>query len=189
MILNSTENVSYVYPFLSLNQHTFLDKYYNNTGIHCKTLKTFEKLGFYIRIFNLFVWIMGVIGNSMGLYTAWKDNSKYVRVILMKTFYAVNLVSLKFMLWYPILERFAKYWQWKFWYGKVSKHYLAHIGFPLSRIFLNFSFNIYVLFAFLQIIAVLYPIYYRQHFTMRRIKFMILGCFVYILIWYLPTAW
>ncbi|CAK9300767.1 unnamed protein product [Gordionus sp. m RMFG-2023] len=133
---------------------------------------------------------MGVIGNAMALYAAWKDKSKYVRVILMKTFYAINLVSLKFMLWYPLLRSFAKYWRWKFWYGgKALRHFLANIVFPLSRIFFNLSFNIYVLFAFLQIIAILYPIYYRQHFTMRRIKFMILGCFVYVLIWYLPTAW
>ncbi|CAK9300752.1 unnamed protein product [Gordionus sp. m RMFG-2023] len=189
MILNSTENVSYVYPFLSLNQPTFLDKYYNNTGIHCKPLKTFEKLGFYMRIFNLFVWIMGVLGNAIGLYAAWKDESKYVRVILLKAFYSINLVTLNFMLWYPLLASFAKYWQWKFWYRKALRHYLANIVFPLSRIFLNLSFNIYVLFAFAQIVAILYPLYYRKHFTKRRIKFMILGCFVYLLIFFLPTAW
>ncbi|CAK9300764.1 unnamed protein product [Gordionus sp. m RMFG-2023] len=190
MIFNSTENVSsYVYHLLALNQHTFLDKYYNNTGIHCRSLKTFEKLGLYIRIFNVFVWIMGIIGNAMGLYAAWKDESKYVRVILMKTFYAINLVTLKFMLMYPLLASFAKYGQWKFWYGKALKHYLANIMFPLSRIFLNLSFNIHVLFAFAQIVAILYPLYYRQHFTMRGIKFMILGCFFYVLIWFLPSAW
>ncbi|CAK9300751.1 unnamed protein product [Gordionus sp. m RMFG-2023] len=189
MILNYTENVSYVYHILSLNQHTFLDKYHNNASIHCKPLKTFEKLGFYMRLFNLFVWIMGVIGNAIGLYAAWKDESKYVRVILMKAFHAINLVTLNFMLWYPLLGFFAKYRQWKFWYGKALKHYLANILFPLSRIFLNLSFNIYVLFAFAQIVAILYPLYYRQHFTTHGIKFMILGCFVYLLILFLPTAW
>ncbi|CAK9300766.1 unnamed protein product [Gordionus sp. m RMFG-2023] len=188
MILNSTENVSYVYHFLSLNQHIFLDKYYNNTSIYCP-LKTFEKLEFYMMIFNLFMWVMGVIGNAMGLYAAWKDESKYVRVILMKTFYAINLVTLKFMLLYPLLASFAKYGQWKFWYGKALRHYLANIVFPLSRIFLNLSFNIYVLFAFAQIVAILYPLYYKQHFTIRGIKFMILGCFFYVLIWFLPSAW
>ncbi|CAK9300883.1 unnamed protein product [Gordionus sp. m RMFG-2023] len=188
MILNFTENVSYVYHFLSLNQHTFLEKYYNNTSIQCEPSKTFEKLGFYIS-FNLFIWIMGIIGNAMGLYAAWKDESKYVRVILMKTLYTINLVTMKFMLWYPLLGSFAKYRQWKFWYGKAFRHYLANIVFPLSSIFLNLSFNIYVLFAFVQIVAILYPLHYRQHFTMRGIKFMILGCFVYVLIWFLPTAW
>ncbi|CAK9300747.1 unnamed protein product [Gordionus sp. m RMFG-2023] len=143
---------------------------------------------FTMAVFTLVMWVIGLIGNSIGLYAAWKDKSKCIRVILLKAFYAINLVNLLFMFFYPLLESFGEYYLWN-WNGYAWKHYLATLHFPLAKTFLNLSFSICLIFATSKMVAILYPFYYREYFTNRRIKLVILGSFIYLLIWFIPSAW
>ncbi|CAK9300748.1 unnamed protein product [Gordionus sp. m RMFG-2023] len=192
MIAKLTENIFFIYEVYngSLNRSTFLDKKFLNVSLNCTSWKTHHVPRLYIRIvFNLVIWTIGIIGNSIGLYAAWEDRSKYIRVSLMKAYYAINLINLCFMYLYPLLDGLAEYCLWKFWNRYTWKYYLSTLHFPLAKTFLNLSFSICVIFAFAQIIAISYPIYYREHFTTRKIKLMILGCFIYLLIWFLPSAW
>ncbi|CAK9300749.1 unnamed protein product [Gordionus sp. m RMFG-2023] len=190
MISNSTEIILSNYNATSLDQNSSLEEYNSKNRQNCTHVGSLDQPKLFITaIFTSVIWVIGYIGNLIGFYAAWKDKSKYVRVILMEAFHAINLVNLHFMFLYPLLETFAECYLWKLWNSYHWKYYLSTLHFPLAKTFLSLSFSIYVIFAYIQMVAVLHPIYYRERFTTRKIKFMILGCFIYLSIWFLPSGW
>ncbi|CAK9294115.1 unnamed protein product [Gordionus sp. m RMFG-2023] len=133
--------------------------------------------------------ILGVIGNSLGLYCAMNDKIIYIRVYLTRVFHAVNLVNYIFMFLYPVLDMIAEFHL----VGFVSRFpwnlYMANYHFPMAKTLVNFSFGIYVIFGISQMTAITYPHFYKNHFTLHKIKIMLVVCFLYFFALYVPSGW
>ncbi|CAK9293811.1 unnamed protein product [Gordionus sp. m RMFG-2023] len=65
--------------------------------------------------------------------------------------------------------------------------YTSKIHFPSTNPFIILGFMIYVLFFLSQMIAINFPFSYKRIFTLRNVRIMIVICFVYGFIWYIPT--
>ncbi|CAK9293812.1 unnamed protein product [Gordionus sp. m RMFG-2023] len=120
---------------------------------------------------------------------------------LLKWFFAVNLVNVIWSLGVRLLEIFeivrviriytdpkqdrsiSSSWvddyPWNF--------YASKIHFPLTNPFITLGFLIYVLFFLSQMIAVKYPFSYKRIYTLKYLRIMIAICFIYGLVWYIPT--
>ncbi|CAK9294119.1 unnamed protein product [Gordionus sp. m RMFG-2023] len=133
--------------------------------------------------------ILGIIGNSLGLYCAMKDKIIYVRVYLTRVFHAVNLFNYIFMFLYPIFDSLSHFYLAPLVNRLPWNKYLVYYHFPMAKTFVNFSFGIYVIFGITQMIAIVYPHHYKQYFTLRKIKIMMSISFFYYFVWYIPSAW
>ncbi|CAK9294896.1 unnamed protein product [Gordionus sp. m RMFG-2023] len=67
--------------------------------------------------------------------------------------------------------------------------YISDFHFPIAKTLVNLSFAICVLFAFTQMMATVYPHFYRNHITTFRIKLIIFVSFIYIALWFIPSGW
>ncbi|CAK9294111.1 unnamed protein product [Gordionus sp. m RMFG-2023] len=164
----------------------------NGTNFNCTLFKSVKSKVVIRRLFQYLapiILILGVIGNSLGLYCAMRNNIMYIRVYLTRVFHAVNLVNYIFMLFYPILDLATEYDFDSFRYRLPWNAYMVHYHFVFAKTFFNFSFGVYVIFGISQMIALVYPYYYKRNFTRRKIKIMIAICFLYCLAWYIPSAW
>ncbi|CAK9294117.1 unnamed protein product [Gordionus sp. m RMFG-2023] len=133
--------------------------------------------------------ILGIIGNSLGLYCAMRDQIKYIRVYLTRVFHAANLVNYILLLLYPILEVMGEFHTLHFGYQLRWNIYMSKYHFTIAKTLVNFSFGIYVIFAVTQMTAIVYPHYYKNYFTHRKIRIMLIVCFLYYLAWCIPAAW
>ncbi|CAK9294124.1 unnamed protein product [Gordionus sp. m RMFG-2023] len=165
----------------------------NGSDINCTLYKNYKPRIIVMRLIfqylGLIILISSVIGNSLGLYCAMKGKVIYIRVYLTRVLHSVNLVNCIFMFLYPVLDMVTGYHLIPFRNQKSWNVYMVHYHFPLAKTFFNFSFGIYVIFAISQMIAIVYPHYYRRYFTLRKIKIMIMMCFLYYCAWYIPSAW
>ncbi|CAK9294113.1 unnamed protein product [Gordionus sp. m RMFG-2023] len=137
----------------------------------------------------LIIFILGITGNSLGLYYAMKDKIIYIRVYLTRVFHTVNLLNYLFMIIYPVTDMLSEFHLARFRNGRPWNLHLAHYHFAMAKTLINFSFGVYVIFAFSQMIAITYPFYYKHHFTLRKTKMMLAICFFYYLAWYTPSGW
>ncbi|CAK9294126.1 unnamed protein product [Gordionus sp. m RMFG-2023] len=165
----------------------------NGTDLNCTLYRNLKYRNKVVR--NLFVCIasiiiiFGIIGNSLGLYCAMKDKIIYIRVYLTRVFYSINLVNYIFMLIYPVLDIIAEFHLMPFRRGLNWNLYMVHYHLIMSQTLINFSFGIYVIFGISQMMAIVYPLYYRSHFNLYKIKIMLDICFLYNLVWYIPSIW
>ncbi|CAK9294123.1 unnamed protein product [Gordionus sp. m RMFG-2023] len=165
----------------------------NGTDLNCTLYRNLKYRNKVIR--NLFeciapiILIFGIIGNSLGLYCAMKDKIIYIRVYLTRVFYSINLVNYIFMLIYPVLDIIAEFHLMPFRRGLNWNLYMVHYHLIMSQTLINFSFGIYVIFGISQMMAIVYPLYYRSHFNLYKIKIMLAICFFYNLVWYIPSIW
>ncbi|CAK9294116.1 unnamed protein product [Gordionus sp. m RMFG-2023] len=146
-------------------------------------------MGLIFEDLSIIILILGLIGNSLGFYCAMKDKILFIRVYLTRIFHAVNLVNYIFMILYPILDKFSEFHSIPFRNRLPWNLYKIYYHAILAKTLVNFSFGIYVIFAVSQMIAIVYPFYYKQYFTFRRIRIMIAICFFYCLAWYVPSIW
>ncbi|CAK9294114.1 unnamed protein product [Gordionus sp. m RMFG-2023] len=165
----------------------------NESYLNCTLYKNYKFRAKFLRYLlediSIIVLIFGVIGNSLGLYFAMRDKIMYIRVYLTRVFYAVNLINYIFMSLYPVLDLLAEFHLIPFRSRRPWKVYLINYHFPIAKTLVNFSFGIYVIFAISQLIAIVFPHYYRSNFTLYKIKFMLSICFLYYLVWYIPSGW
>ncbi|CAK9293829.1 unnamed protein product [Gordionus sp. m RMFG-2023] len=151
-------------------------------------LKTLTTMKVFVYVAPILL-ILGIIGNALGLYCAMRDKIIYIRVYLTRVFHAVNLVNYIFMLIYPVIMLIAKFHLVRFINQLPWNIYLVDYHFSIAKTLINFSFGIYVIFGISQMMAIAYPHYYKSHFTLRKIKIMIVICFLYYSAWYIPSAW
>ncbi|CAK9294131.1 unnamed protein product [Gordionus sp. m RMFG-2023] len=175
-------------------QKSFEIQMLNSSGLNCTHYN--ENLKYKTRVVRQFfqylapiILTLGIIGNSLGLYCAMKDNVMYIRVYLTRVFHAVNLFNAVFMLLYPILDMIGESYLLDFVNQLPWNLYLVKYHFSMAKTLLNFAFGIYVIFGISQMIAIVYPHYYKRFITLRRIKIMLAISFLYYLAWYIPSAW
>ncbi|CAK9294311.1 unnamed protein product [Gordionus sp. m RMFG-2023] len=165
----------------------------NGSILNCTLFKNLKDTTMYViqafEYLSVIIFVLGIIGNSLGLYFAMKDKIVYIRVYLTRVFHAVNLVNYIFMLIYPVVDINAEFHLAPFRNRIPWNNSLVHYHFTLAKTFVNFSFGVYIIFAISQMIAIIYPYSYKYYFTRTRTKIMLAVCFLYYLAWYIPSSW
>ncbi|CAK9294121.1 unnamed protein product [Gordionus sp. m RMFG-2023] len=165
----------------------------NGSDLNCTLYKSLKPrtmtISHLFEYLSVSILILGLIGNSLGLYCAMRDKIIYIRVYLTRVFHAVNLVNYIFMFLYPILDMMSEFRLMPFKNRLPWNYYMVQYHFTIAKTFINFSFGVYVLFAISQMVAIVYPHYYRRNFTLRKIKIMLIICFFYYFAWHIPSIW
>ncbi|CAK9303032.1 unnamed protein product [Gordionus sp. m RMFG-2023] len=134
------------------------------------------------------VFVMGLVGNSLGLKIAFREKS-HPNVIVTRALYSANVINFVTMFIYPILDLIGELKFYKFWTKKPWNRYMANFHFPIAKSLVSFSFGIYVILALSQMIGTAFPVKYKMWFRTRNIMYMLMFNFIYVVLWFIPTRW
>ncbi|CAK9294109.1 unnamed protein product, partial [Gordionus sp. m RMFG-2023] len=165
----------------------------NDSRSNCTVYKNIdpklEHMKLIFEYLSIILWILGLFGNAIGLYVAMRDKIIYVRVYISRVFFTSNLINIICMLIFPIIEISPGYILFPF-KGRLPWNvFLVYFHFPIAETLVSYSFSVYVIYAFCQMIAIMYPLHYKYHFTLKKIQWMLALTFFYSLAWYIPSAW
>ncbi|CAK9301078.1 unnamed protein product [Gordionus sp. m RMFG-2023] len=170
--------------------------FFNNTVLFDKgDIKTEVNL-----VMGYIILVLGIIGNSLaimvnkfmrirfkhGNYPS--GNSPYINNFILKWFYIFSLITVLTSIGSPLMKIHGDTICCRtFWNSKVWNVYLANVHYPVTKTLMSFSFFLYFVFFYVQMMAVKYPTRFKSLVTKRKVIWAMVVCFIYSLAWYAPT--